>query len=173
MHGVAIVLLMFIFSWSAIGNFQNGYSIAPYSSGYGHGCSDAKLAGKPYLNANPTHTQAFMNGYNAGFSACRPNSGNWSVTCKAIEWGLLHPCATYVNPGGSLTFEGKRAKDCISSGGFLSMAGLVSSLPPGVIIAVLEPASKLPIYDCDNIVNWQVIKTASNAAGFLKILGIG
>jgi hypothetical protein len=51
--------------------------------------------------------------------------------------------------------------------------GLVGGLPPNMIIAALEPASKLPFYQCDGIVNWQVLKGASDAAGFLKVLGIG
>jgi hypothetical protein len=103
----------------------------------------------------------------------KPNE-NWWGTCKSIEWGLLYPCSTYVKPDGTLTAEGKRAKDCISSGGLMAAVSLVGGLlPPDVIIAALEPASKLPLYDCDGIVNWQVLKGASGAAGFLKVLGIG
>src|SRR5918912_1806054 len=54
------------------------YAIAkgtPYDSGYSHGCSDAKLTfSERYINQpgkGPSfHTQKFMSGYNAGFSAC-------------------------------------------------------------------------------------------------------
>lgn len=46
-------------------------------------------------------------------------------------------------------------------------------LPPGVIIGVLEPLSKLHFYSCDGIVNWQVLKTASDISGFLHVLGLG
>lgn len=101
------------------------------------------------------------------------NSKNWLDTCKSIEWGLMYPCSTYMKPDGSLTGEGQRAYNCISNGGLLAGVGFLGGLPPGMIIAVLEPASKLPLYDCDGLVNWQLLKGASDAAGFLKILGIG
>jgi hypothetical protein len=47
----------------------------PYQSGYDHGCSDAKLPpSKRYINqpgkGPESHSQEFMSGYNAGFSAC-------------------------------------------------------------------------------------------------------
>jgi hypothetical protein len=47
----------------------------PYQSGYDHGCSDAKLPfSKRYINQSGKgpqyHTQEFISGYNAGFSAC-------------------------------------------------------------------------------------------------------
>jgi hypothetical protein len=42
-----------------------------------------------------------------------------------------------------------------------------------MIISVLEPASKLPLYDGGGLVNWQLLKGASEAARFLKVLGIG
>jgi len=76
---------------------------------------------------------------------------NWWGTCKTIEWGLLHPCSAYVKLDGTLTVEGKRAKDCISNGGLLAGAGVLSGLPPGTIIGILEPLSKLPFYSCDGI----------------------
>jgi hypothetical protein len=38
-----------------------------YASGYSHGCSDARAGGHPYLNSHPTHTEAFMGGYNDGY----------------------------------------------------------------------------------------------------------
>ena len=95
------------------------------------------------------------------------------MNIRIIEWGLLYSCSTYVKPDGSLTPEGKRAKDRIGNGGLLDAVGFLGGLPPGMIIAVLEPASKLPLYDCDGLVNWQLLKGASDAAGFLKVLGIG
>lgn len=47
----------------------------PFQAGYDHGCSDAKLPfSKRYINqpgkGPQFHTQEFMSGYNAGFSAC-------------------------------------------------------------------------------------------------------
>ena len=47
----------------------------PYQAGYDHGCSDAKLpSSKRYINqpgkGPESHSQEFMSGYNAGFSAC-------------------------------------------------------------------------------------------------------
>jgi hypothetical protein len=46
-----------------------------YQTGYDHGCSDAKLpSSKRYINqpgkGPESHSQEFMSGYNAGFSAC-------------------------------------------------------------------------------------------------------
>jgi hypothetical protein len=66
-----------------------------------------------------------------------------------------------LKPDGILTPEGKRAKDCISNGGLLAGVSFLGGLPPGMIVAVLEPASKLPLYDCDGLVNWQLLKGAS------------
>jgi hypothetical protein len=48
---------------------------APYQAGYDHGCSDAKLPpSKRYINqpgkGPESHSEEFMSGYNAGFSAC-------------------------------------------------------------------------------------------------------
>lgn len=48
----------------------------PYDSGYDHGCDDAKISDSSdrYINQpekGPAfHTDRFMEGYNAGFSAC-------------------------------------------------------------------------------------------------------
>ena len=47
----------------------------PYQAGYDHGCSDAKLTfSERHINQpgkGPSfHTEEFMSGYNAGFSAC-------------------------------------------------------------------------------------------------------
>jgi hypothetical protein len=47
----------------------------PYQAGYDHGCSDAKSpSAKRYINqpgkGPESHSQEFMSGYNAGFSAC-------------------------------------------------------------------------------------------------------
>ncbi len=49
-----------------------------YQAGYDHGCSDAKLpSSKRYINqpgkGPESHSQEFMSGYNAGFSACSTN----------------------------------------------------------------------------------------------------
>jgi hypothetical protein len=82
-----------------------------------------------------------MNGYNAGYSACGTSTQDWSGVCSSIEWGLMNTCSTYVLPGGQLTQEGIRAKDCISGGAFLSGASylLTSGLiPTGLIIDGLE-----------------------------------
>ena len=88
------------------------------------------------------------------------------MNIRIIEWGLLYSCSTYVKPDGSLTPEGKRAKDCISNGGLLDGVGFLGGLPPGMIIAVLEPASKLLYTTCDGLVNWQLLKGAPDAPDF-------
>jgi hypothetical protein len=102
---------------------------------------------------------------------CYESRENWLGTCKAVEWGLLHSCNTYVAQSGRLTLEGKRACDCISGGGLLTGAGLLANISPVGIIQILQPLSKL--YGCDGIVNWNQLNTASNALSFLKILNIG
>lgn len=53
----------------------------PYDVGYSHGCSDAKLLfSERYINQpdkGPNfHTQEFMSGYHAGFSACGHGSSH-------------------------------------------------------------------------------------------------
>jgi hypothetical protein len=50
----------------------------PYLAGYDHGCSDAKIpSSKRYINQSGkgpnSHSEEFMSGYNAGFSACSTN----------------------------------------------------------------------------------------------------
>ncbi|MDQ3903733.1 MAG: hypothetical protein M3247_08855, partial [Thermoproteota archaeon] len=50
----------------------------PYQAGYDHGCGDAKLqSSKRYINqpgkGPDSHSEEFMSGYNAGFSACSTN----------------------------------------------------------------------------------------------------
>jgi K319L-like, PKD domain len=50
----------------------------PYQAGYDHGCGDAKLPpSKRYINqpgkGPDSHSEEFMSGYNAGFSACSTN----------------------------------------------------------------------------------------------------
>ncbi len=49
------------------------------------------------------------------------------MNIRIIEWGLLYSCSTYVKPDGSLTPEGKRAKECISNGGLLAGVGFLGS----------------------------------------------
>lgn len=43
----------------------------------------------------------------------------WLNVCESIEWGLVNTCETYVTPGGTLTQEGERAKNCISNGALM------------------------------------------------------
>ena len=152
------------------------YAISPYDSGYNHGCSDARLGGHSYLNQNPTHTQVFMNGYNTGYSACGTTSQeDWSGVCSTIEWGLMNTCSTYVLPGGELTQEGIRAKNCISGGAFLSGASylLTSGLiPTDLIIKGLEVLA--PGNGCGGVVNFDALRSnVGNALGLLQVLGVG
>src|SRR5947208_7814060 len=64
---------------------------SPYSAGYDHGCSDAKIsnADDRYINqpgkGSSDHTGEFMSGYNAGFSACGSSGGGTSGTGKHFE----------------------------------------------------------------------------------------
>jgi hypothetical protein len=58
-----------------------GSSTSPYQAGYNHGCSDARISdpSERYINQperGPSfHTNEFMRGYNAGYSACSGNNG--------------------------------------------------------------------------------------------------
>lgn len=99
----------------------------------------------------------------------QPNE-NWWGTCKAIEWGLVSPCSTYVKPDGTLTREGNRAKDCISDGAFLGGgAKLIGGwIPTDWIIDGLKYLA--PSYDCENIVKWDELKKATNALDFFGSL---
>jgi hypothetical protein len=91
--------------------------------------------------------------------------------CKAIQNYLASPCSFYVDSNGVLSAEGKRAKDCIVGGGFISAAGLVLHLPALGIIKVLETAA--PIYNCDGLVKWELLRNDVGAATqFLQLVGI-
>jgi hypothetical protein len=75
------------------------------------------------------------------------------------------------NAFGTLSVEGKRAKDCISNGIMLAGLGVVSALPPLMITGMLKPLSEN--MNCGGIANWGLIEAdATNALAFLKILGI-
>jgi hypothetical protein len=58
-----------------------GSEQSPYQSGYDHGCDDAGISnpGDRYINQpekGPAfHTDEFMQGYDAGFNACRSGGG--------------------------------------------------------------------------------------------------
>jgi hypothetical protein len=58
---VAITALLVFFSFNPVDSILALTPKERYASGFGHGCSDAKAAGHPYLNTHPTHTIYFMN----------------------------------------------------------------------------------------------------------------
>src|SRR3712207_5209000 len=68
------------------------YASSPFDSGYGHGCSDAGIfdPSSRYINEpgkGPSfHSDDFMSGYYAGFSACShaPDQNNEKVPGKFI-----------------------------------------------------------------------------------------
>jgi|ERR1051325_5737632 hypothetical protein len=85
--GFVITASLIVISAVYLGIFHNAIAKeTPYQAGYDHGCDDAKVskADARYINQpdkGPSfHTQEFMSGYNAGFSACSdggssPSSG--------------------------------------------------------------------------------------------------
>jgi hypothetical protein len=79
------------------------YAISPYSSGYSHGCSDAKLGGHFYLDTpgkGPSfHTSTFMQGYNDGYSSCL-GATNTSAYQQGYEQGYKKAVNSYA---GSLS----------------------------------------------------------------------
>jgi hypothetical protein len=90
---------------------------------------------------------------------------NWLSTCQSIQWALMQNCSTYVNPDGTLTSEGARVMTCRD---LVSDAGGYLSQPPSVIINILEPLSRTA--GCDGIVNWNVLRSSTNASDFLRTL---
>ncbi len=61
-----------------------GQAASPYDSGYDYGCSDAGISdpSSRYINEQgkgpSDHTDAFMNGYNTGFSSCSNPSNQYN-----------------------------------------------------------------------------------------------
>ena len=75
----SLIFLILIISLVACGSSANSSSDA-YDSGYNHGCNDARLdSSGRYINepgkGPEFHTEKFMEGYNAGFSACSDAGG--------------------------------------------------------------------------------------------------
>jgi hypothetical protein len=86
---LAITAALIIVAAASLGIIQSAMATkgTPYDAGYDHGCSDAKLPfSARYINEpdkGPSfHTQEFMSGYNAGFSAC--SGGSPSTTLEHI-----------------------------------------------------------------------------------------
>jgi CHRD domain len=98
---------------------------------------------------------------------------DWSVACYAVERWLTHPCSAHLNPDGTLTQEGNRAKDCILGGALLSGASLAVSrgtLPTRIIIDGL--AFLAPRNGCGDIVDFVKLKQATDPSSFFNALGI-
>ena len=76
--GFVIAAALIIVAAASLG-IQNAMAKGiPWQAGYDHGCSDAKLPpSKRYINqpgkGPESHSEEFMSGYNAGFSACSTN----------------------------------------------------------------------------------------------------
>ena len=74
---LAIAAVLVIMAAASLGILQNVLAKGtPWQAGYDHGCSDAQLPfSARYINQPDKgpqfHTQEFMSGYRAGFSACR------------------------------------------------------------------------------------------------------
>jgi hypothetical protein len=194
-NGYAVIVAIFIFSIPISGAVHNSvFALTDserYNTGHNWGCSDARKGGHPYLNSHPSHTVIFMNGYNNGYASCSTskaqNPGTTSSVnrnnmfsdlnlCRAVQKYLTKSCSAYVNSNGVLSTEGKRAKDCITSGIMLTGAGnyltqgAITLLGPKFIIGVLQPLSEST--GCGGIVKWNLLETdADMATAFLKILG--
>jgi hypothetical protein len=98
---------------------------------------------------------------------------DWSIACYNVERWLIHPCSTHLNPDGTLTQEGNRAKDCIIGGALLSGASLYLSrgtLPTGTIIDGL--ALLAPTNGCGDVVDFVKLKQATDPSSFFNALGI-
>ena len=75
---LTILAVLVIVSAASLGIIQSAMATkgTPWQAGYDHGCSDAQLPfSARYINQPDKgpqfHTQEFMSGYRAGFSACR------------------------------------------------------------------------------------------------------
>ena len=64
-----------------------------YDLGYDHGCTDANAGGHPYLESpgkGPSfHTDAFMQGYNDGYSDCSHRYGGHSTASRHPKYWIL------------------------------------------------------------------------------------
>lgn len=87
----SVVLLITILTISTITfplSTVKAYSQSPYSSGYEHGCDDAKVSNPDdrYINQpgkGPSyHTSSFMNGYHNGFDSCFDSYNSPTTTSK-------------------------------------------------------------------------------------------
>jgi hypothetical protein len=103
---------------------------SPYESGYDHGCDDARISDPSdrYINQperGPSfHTEAFMRGYDAGFSDCSGGGGggdnpsssardiNWMQVCQDFDQYIAEPCSSLVTSDNRLTLEGVRVLAC-------------------------------------------------------------
>ena len=100
-------------------------------------------------------------------------SEDWSIACLAVERWLIDTCSAHLNPDGSLTQEGNRAKDCIIGGALLSGASLALSggdLPTGIIIDGL--ALLAPTNGCEDVVDFIKLKQSTDPSSFFNALGI-
>jgi hypothetical protein len=196
----SVRVLLSIISMAIIVGFfctsnQNVFALTDterYNTGYNHGCSDAKLGGRPYLNSHPSHTPIFMNGYQQGYAACSSShtpSPSTTITvnrnnifsdqnlCKAVQTWLTLSCSSYVNSNGVLTSEGERAKGCITNGALLTGAGYyfapgaLALLGPKGVINILKPLAESS--GCGGIVEWQKLsQDTDSATALLNLLGI-
>ncbi len=94
------------------------------------------------------------------------------LCCPLLNY-FFHLTA-YVNPDGSLTVEGKRAKDCISGGGIISGGSFLLTqglAPASIIVDGLSVAA--PIANCGGIVDFVKLKDAANVIDLLRYFGIG
>lgn len=102
-------------------------------------------------------------------SAAPPSTGSWTDKCMVIRDWLLNSCDFYTNSDGTLNSQGERAYKCILGGGFLGLVGS-TKLPPSVVIDILEGAAKFA--NCDGIVDFLKLKSATDPLSFLRELGI-
>lgn len=170
-------------------------SKSPYSSGYDHGCDDAKISDPSdrYINepgkGTSNHTDEFMDGYYAGFDACSGRSYqsspqqpqpqpyqpplqrslSWRQICTLLTPILVSPCYQLVNRDNTLTYEGERAVGCIRNGIILAGGAVyLLNLPLPLIIAALSMLSTPT--GCGDIIDWEHIDELSNLKGIIRKL---
>jgi hypothetical protein len=101
--------------------FLQSANATPYSSGYSHGVSDARIGGHDYLDGSGgsgAHTAEFMRGYHAGYS-----SGGSSGNVQSASHGSGNKLLCYA-AGGVLLLAGVPAPSVIAAGSAAHAAGV-------------------------------------------------
>jgi hypothetical protein len=91
---------------------------------------------------------------------------DWNNMCDTLDPVLIPSCDQLVFADGTLTYDGERAKGCISNGIVLAGGGVLLQLPTPMIASILKALSTPT--GCGGIVDWSSIDQVSNLGGVLQ-----